>query len=173
MLHHIYDRKEVRMTELCLGIKGYIKEIWRKERIRKGSEDGNSDTEEEETADSEHRKNEDGEVVEEEEDTHEKCSKEHFMNFIFEIKDFLNSKSKKKLARYVAREMKKVKERNGIDDSESDIPQNNDGDIQDVEQISDDFGEIGRECFKTCSKRKIKSIIEIINVLTDDDSLSS
>jgi len=135
-----------------------------------GSENGNSDTEEEETADSEHRKNEDGEVVEEEEDTHEKCSKEHFMDFIFEIKDFLNSKSKKKLARYVAREMKKVKERNGIDDSESDIPQNNDEVIQDVEQISDDFGEIGRECFKTCSKRKIKSIIEIINVLTDDDS---
>ena len=157
-----------------------------------GSEDGNSDTEEEETSDSksvdteekeisdsksvdtevgtqdsEHEYNE---VVEEEGDTRKNFPKERFFYFIFEVEDFFDSEDMEKLEENVARWKEEEKADNSIDEDESDIPQNNDEVIQDVEVVRESFKENGRECFKSCSKRKLKSVRNMCRVLVDAEN---
>ena len=75
-----------------------------------------------------------------------------------------------KLEENVARWKEEEKADNSIDEDESDIPQNEDEVIQDVEVVRESFKENGRECFKTCSKRKLKSVHNMCRVLVDAEN---
>ena len=48
-----------------------------------------------------------------------------------------------------------------------DVPQDVNEVIDDLHECSDDFEEHGENCFKSCSKRKIVSIMSLANMLMD------
>jgi hypothetical protein len=139
-----------------------------------GDTDDGDDTEEE-TVDSEEEETEDEQAedvdvtfdnIEEDEP-----NKEPFFNFVFEAENFMDAKSKEKLENYLARDKKNLKLADGCDQDETDIPQNVSEVIEDIEDVFIMWNEKEEECFKQCSKRKIKSLCNMAHNWMDAASL--
>ena len=126
------------------------------------SDTDDGDDTEEETVDSEEEETEDEQVedvdVQFDNIEEDEPNKEPFFNFVFEAENFMDAKSKDKLENYLARDKKNLKLPDGCDQDETDIPQNVDEVIEDIEDVFSMWNKKEEECFKQCSKRQIKSL---------------
>jgi DNA integrity scanning protein DisA with diadenylate cyclase activity len=93
------------------------------------------------------------------------------LNFVLEAENFLDAKSKEKLEKYLACDKKNLKLADGCDQDETDIPQNVDEVIKDIEDLLNMWREKEEECFKQCSKRKIQSVCNVAHTLMDATSV--
>ena len=88
---------------------------------------------------------------------------QRFFDFIIEAEEFMNSYSHKQRLHY-----EKIF-RDGITDTiekdENKKPKDVDEVIDDVEHLCNEFDKEGNTCFKYCSKRKINSVSEMVEVL--------
>ena len=62
-----------------------------------------------------------------------KLNQEPFFYFVFEAENFLDSKSKEKLEKFLTHNKKDLKLNNWCEQDESDVPQNVDQVIEDIE----------------------------------------
>ena len=101
----------------------------------------------------------------------DESSKEPFFNFVFEAENFLDSESKEKLVKYLVHDKKNLKLNNWCEQDESDVPQNADEVIEDIEHVLKMWNKKEEECFKRCSKKKILSVCNIAQSWMDATSL--
>ena len=136
--------------------------------------DDDDDTEEE-TVDSEEEETEDDQAedvdVQFDNIEEDEPNKEPFFNFVFEAENFMDVKSKETLENYLARDKKNLKLADGCDQDETDLPQNVSEVIEDIEHVFTMWNEKEEECFKQCSKRKIKSVCNMAYNWMDATSL--
>ena len=102
------------------------------------------------------------------------CTKEGLMDFVFELENFLTVDEKKILVIYERKAWKKLsREKNIEDDSDSDVETDRDTivqkEIRNVKDVVEDFKEKGSECFKDCSKSKIKSICSMCEAMMNPE----
>ena len=97
----------------------------------------------------------------------EGCLKERFFDFIFEAEEFMTPDSHKKMLHYEKIFRDDITE--AIEKDESNKPEDVDEMIDDVEHLRNKFDEDGNICFKYCSKRKINSISDMVDVLLDNE----
>ena len=83
----------------------------------------------------------------------------------------MDDKSKKILEKYVTCEKKDTVLADAREQDETDIPEDMDDVIEDIEHVIDLWNEKEEECFNKCSKRKIMSLTNIANCLMDTKSL--
>ena len=95
------------------------------------------------------------------------CLKERFFDFIFEAEEFISSDYHKKRIHYEKIFRDDITE--AIEKDESNKPEDVDEMIDDVEQLRNEFDKDGNICFKYCSKRKISSISDMVDVLLDNE----
>ena len=81
--------------------------------------------------------------------------------FCFEADNFLDSKSKENLEKYLAREKNNLKLANGCEEDESDVPQVVDEVIEDIEHVCKVWNKKEEENLKRCSKRQILSVWDV------------
>jgi len=98
-------------------------------------------------------------------------NKEPFFNFVFEAEHFLDAKSKETLEEYFARDKKNRKLDDGCDQDETDNPENAQEVVEDIEEVITMWNEKEEDCFKQCSKRKIKSVCNMAHNWMDATSL--
>ena len=99
------------------------------------------------------------------------ANKEYFFDFVMEAETFLDNKSKKIIEKYVRREKRDTVLADGREQDETDMPEDVDDVIEDIEHVIDLWNEREERCFNKCSKRKIMSVSNIANILTDAKSL--
>ena len=97
----------------------------------------------------------------EEGDDHEE--KEDFWDFIKEFKHVLNEKDLKMVEKYFDKEAEKTVESKIVEDDEG----IEDGKmvIEKVDELKDDFNELGSDCFNHCSEEKIHCLAATVNSL--------
>ena len=99
------------------------------------------------------------------------ANKEYFFDFVMEAETFLDNKSKKIIEKYVTREKRDTVLADGREQDETDMPEDVDDVIEDIEHVINLWNEREERCFNKCSKRKIMSVSNIANALTDAKSL--
>ena len=99
------------------------------------------------------------------------ANKEYFFDFVMEAETFLDNKSKKIIEKYVTREKRNTVLADGREQDETDMPEDIDDVIEDIEHVVDLWNEREERCFEKCSKRKIMSLSNIANCLMDTKSL--
>ena len=119
-------------------------------------EDGNEDDKE-----GEDEEEEDEGEQEEGEDKGNDATKEDFWDFIKEFKHALNEKDLKMVEKYFDREAEKKIESKIVEDDEG----IEDGKmvIEKVDELKDDFNELGSDCFNHCSEEKIHCLATAVN----------
>ena len=95
----------------------------------------------------------------------EGCLKERFFDFIFEAEEFMTPDSHKKRLHYEKIFRDDITE--AIEKDENNKPEDVDEMIEDVEHLRNEFDKDGNMCFKNCSKRKINSISDMVDILLD------
>ena len=95
------------------------------------------------------------------------CLKERFFDFIFEAEEFISSDFHNKRLHYEKIFRDDITE--AIEKDESNKPEDVDEMIEDVEHLRNKFDKDGNICFKYCSKRKISSISDMVDVLLDNE----
>ena len=98
-------------------------------------------------------------------------NKEYFFDFVLEAENFLDEKSKKMVEKYVTREKKDIVLADAREQDETDMPEDMDDILEDIEHVIDLWNKREEECFKKCGKRKIMSLSNIANCLMDTKSL--
>ena len=99
------------------------------------------------------------------------ANKEYFFDFVLEAETFMDNKSKKIMEKYVTREKKDNVLADAREQDETDMPEDMDDVIEDIEHVIDLWNERKEECFNKCSKRKVMSLSNIANCLMDTKSL--
>ena len=99
------------------------------------------------------------------------ANKEYFFDFVMEAETFLDNKSKKIIEKYVRREKRDTVLADGREQDETDMPEDVDDVIEDIEHVIDLWNEREERCFEKCSKRKIMSLSNIANCLMDTKTL--
>jgi hypothetical protein len=99
------------------------------------------------------------------------ANKEYFFDFVMEAETFLDNKSKKIIEKYVTREKRDTVLADGREQDETDMPEDVDDVIEDIEHVINLWNEREERCFNKCSKRKIMSVSNIADALTDAKSL--
>ena len=82
-----------------------------------------------------------------------------------------DNESKKMLEKYVTREKKDTVLADGREQDDSDMPEDVDDVLEDIEHVIDLWNEREEGCFEKCSKRKIMSLSNIANCLMDTKTL--
>ena len=97
----------------------------------------------------------------EEEDEGNDAEKEDFWDFIKEFKHALNEKDLKRVEKYFDREAEKSIESKIVEDDEG----IEDGKMvmEKVDELKDDFNELGSDCFNHCSEEKIHCLATAVN----------
>ena len=158
----IEDMEEYEQEEWKKILKSYAKleasvkdEIEGLESADKGQEE-----DEEEDGDKEEGGDED---MEEGGDEEEDATKEDFWDFIKEFKHALNEKDLKRVEKYFDREAEKSIESKIVEDDEG----IEDGKkvMEKVDELKDDFNELGSDCFNHCSEEKIKCLAGTVNAM--------
>ena len=106
-------------------------------------------------------KGEEEEDKEEGDDEEEDSTKEDFWDFIKEFKHALNEKDLKRVETYFDKEAEKTEESKIVEDDEG----IEDGKmvIEKVDELKDDFNELGSDCFNHCSEEKIHCLAGAVN----------
>ena len=99
------------------------------------------------------------------------ANKEYFFDFVMEAETFLDNKSKKMVEKNVTREKKNIVLADGREQDETDLPEDIDDVLEDIEHVIDLWNEREEGCFEKCSKRKIMSLSNIANCLMDTKAL--
>ena len=142
-----------------------------------GNEEEDEDGEEEEEEDGDEDEEEDGEdmVEDDEEDGEEEekgeecdCKKDDYWDFIFEARQFVAKKGL--LEKYVRKAKRVMKLFNDFEKDKCDKPKNLVEVFKDVGHIIDGWKEDDVGCFGTCSKRKIHSMCNIVQILQENKS---
>ena len=96
-------------------------------------------------------------------DEGEDSTKEDFWDFIKEFKHALDEKDLKMVEKYFDREAEKKIESKIVEDDEG----IEDGKmvIEKVDELKDDFNELGSDCFNHCSEEKIKCLAGTVNAM--------
>merc|ERR1711891_105834 len=104
---------------------------------------------------------EEDEGKEEGEDEKDDATKEDFWDFVKEFKHALNEKDLKRVKKYFDREAEKKIESKIVEDDEG----IEDGKmvIEKVDELKDDFKELGSDCFNHCSEEKIHCLATAVN----------
>ena len=104
---------------------------------------------------------EEEEDKEEGDDEEEDSTKEDFWDFIKEFKHALNEKDLKRVETYFDKEAEKTEESKIVEDDEG----IKDGKmvIEKVDELKDDFNELGSDCFNHCSEEKIHCLAGAVN----------
>ena len=104
---------------------------------------------------------EEEEDKEEGDDEEEDSTKEDFWDFIKEFKHALNEKDLKRVETYFDKEAEKTEESKIVEDDEG----IEDGKmvIEKVDELKDDFNELGSDCFNHCSEEKIHCLAGAVN----------
>ena len=104
---------------------------------------------------------EEEEDKEEGDDEEEDSTKEDFWDFIKEFKHALNEKDLKRVETYFDKEAEKTEESKIVEDDEG----IEDGKmvIEKVDELKDDFNELGSDCFNHCSEEKIHCLATAVN----------
>ena len=149
-------------------MEGYDQDEWKKilkryaelEASVKDENDG-LDSAEEEEDDDEDEEEEEGEDREKEKE--DGSIKEDFWDFIKEFKHSLNKTDLKIVEKYFDRESEKKMDSKWMEDDEG----VEDGKmiIEKVDELKDDFAEIGSDCFTQCSKEKIHCLASAVSSL--------
>ena len=145
----IEDMEEYEQEEWKKILKSYAKlEASVKDEIE-GLESADKGEEEEE------------EDKEEGDDEEENSTKEDFWDFIKEFKHALNEKDLKRVEMYFDKEAEKTEESKIVEDDEG----IEDGKmvIEKVDELKDDFNELGSDCFNHCSEEKIHCLATAVN----------
>ena len=147
----IEDMEEYEQEEWKKILKSYAKlEASVKDEIE-GLESADKGEEEEE------------EDKEEGDDEEENSTKEDFWDFIKEFKHALNEEDLKRVETYFDKEAEKTEESKIVEDDEG----IEDGKmvIEKVDELKDDFNELGSDCFNHCSEEKIKCLAGTVNAM--------
>ena len=169
-------RKKFR--EKIEDMEGYEQEEWKKilksyaklEASVKGEIEGleSADKGQEEDEEEDGDKEEGGDEEEDEDmeeggDEEEDATKEDFWDFIKEFKHALNEKDLKRVEKYFDREAEKSIESKIVEDDEG----IEDGKkvMEKVDELKDDFNELGSDCFNHCSEEKIKCLAGTVNAM--------
>ena len=147
----IEDMEEYEQEEWKKILKSYAKlEASVKDEIE-GLESADKGEEEEE------------EDKEEGDDEEEDSTKEDFWDFIKEFKHALNEEDLKRVETYFDKEAEKTEESKIVEDDEG----IEDGKmvIEKVDELKDDFNELGSDCFNHCSEEKIHCLATAVNSL--------
>ena len=106
-------------------------------------------------------KGEEEEDKEEGDDEEENSTKEDFWDFIKEFKHALNEEDLKRVETYFDKEAEKTEESKIVEDDEG----IKDGKmvIEKVDELKDDFNELGSDCFNHCSEEKIHCLATAVN----------
>jgi len=106
-------------------------------------------------------KGEEEEDKEEGDDEEEDSTKEDFWDFIKEFKHALNEEDLKRVETYFDKEAEKTEESKIVEDDEG----IEDGKmvIEKVDELKDDFNELGSDCFNHCSEEKIHCLATAVN----------
>ena len=147
----IEDMEEYEQEEWKKILKSYAKlEASVKDEIE-GLESADKGEEEEE------------EDKEEGDDEEENSTKEDFWDFIKEFKHALNEEDLKRVETYFDKEAEKTEESKIVEDDEG----IEDGKmvIEKVDELKDDFNELGSDCFNHCSEEKIHCLATAVNSL--------
>ena len=106
-------------------------------------------------------KGEEEEDKEEGDDEEENSTKEDFWDFIKEFKHALNEEDLKRVETYFDKEAEKTEESKIVEDDEG----IEDGKmvIEKVDELKDDFNELGSDCFNHCSEEKIHCLATAVN----------
>ena len=145
----IEDMEEYEQEEWKKILKSYAKlEASVKDEIE-GLESADKGEEEEE------------EDKEEGDDEEENSTKEDFWDFIKEFKHALNEEDLKRVETYFDKEAEKTEESKIVEDDEG----IEDGKmvIEKVDELKDDFNELGSDCFNHCSEEKIHCLAGAVN----------
>ena len=145
----IEDMEEYEQEEWKKILKSYAKlEASVKDEIE-GLESADKGEEEEE------------EDKEEGDDEEENSTKEDFWDFIKEFKHALNEEDLKRVETYFDKEAEKTEESKIVEDDEG----IEDGKmvIEKVDELKDDFNELGSDCFNHCSEEKIHCLATAVN----------
>ena len=104
---------------------------------------------------------EEEEDKEEGDDEEENSTKEDFWDFIKEFKHALNEEDLKRVETYFDKEAEKTEESKIVEDDEG----IEDGKmvIEKVDELKDDFNELGSDCFNHCSEEKIHCLAGAVN----------
>ena len=104
---------------------------------------------------------EEEEDKEEGDDEEENSTKEDFWDFIKEFKHALNEEDLKRVETYFDKEAEKTEESKIVEDDEG----IEDGKmvIEKVDELKDDFNELGSDCFNHCSEEKIHCLATAVN----------
>ena len=122
---------------------------------------GEEEDGEEDDKEGEDEEEEDEGEEEEGEDEGNDATKEDFWDFIKEFKHALNEKDLKMVEKYFDREAEKKIESKIVEDDEG----IEDGKmvIEKVDELKDDFNELGSDCFNHCSEEKIHCLATAVN----------
>ena len=101
------------------------------------------------------------EIKEEDKEEGDDSTKEDFWDFIKEFKHVLNQKDLKMVKKYFDKEAEKTVESKIVEDDEG----IEDGKmvIEKVDELKDDFNELGSDCFNHCSEEKIHCLATAVN----------
>jgi len=113
-------------------------------------------------------KGEEEEDKEEGDDEEEDSTKEDFWDFIKEFKHALNEEDLKRVETYFDKEAEKTEESKIVEDDEG----IEDGKmvIEKVDELKDDFNELGSDCFNHCSEEKIHCLAGAVNSMLHSGS---
>ena len=96
------------------------------------------------------------------------CKKDDYWDFIFEARQFVAKKGL--LEKYVRKAKRVMKLFNDFEKDKCDKPKNLVEVFKDVGHIIDGWKEDDVGCFETCSKRKINSMCNIVQILQENKS---
>ena len=113
--------------------------------------------------DSAEEEEDDDDEDEEEKEKKDGSIKEDFWDFIKEFKHVLNETDLKMVEKYFDREAEKKMDSEWMEDDEG--VENGKMIIDKVDELKDDFAEIGSDCFNQCSKEKIHCLAAAVNSL--------
>ena len=99
----------------------------------------------------------------EEEDEGNDATKEDFWDFIKEFKHALNDKDLKMIEKYFDKEAEKKMDSKTVEEDEG--IENVKTAIEKVDELKDDFNELGSDCFNHCSEEKIKCLAGTVNAM--------
>ena len=94
-------------------------------------------------------------------DEEETSTKEDFWDFIKEFKHALNDKDLKRVETYFDKEAEKMEESKIVEDDEG--IKDEEMVIEKVDELKDDFNELGSDCFNHCSEEKIRCLTSAVN----------
>ena len=158
----IEDMEEYEQDEWKKILKSYAKLEAGVKDENEGLDNGDKGEEEDEEKE-EGGDEEEDEDKEEGGDKEEDSTKEDFWDFIKEFKHALNQKDLKMVKKYFDKEAEKTVESKIVEDDEG----IEDGKmvIEKVDELKDDFNELGSDCFNHCSEEKIKCLAGTVNAM--------